>query len=82
MLQVKLWVFPEGTRSMGDEMLPFKKGAFHLAVEGQLPILPIVYSSYRGFLNHPCKIFNPGIGRFFVCMYVEVKHLICLFSVS
>lgn len=57
---VKLWVFPEGTRSMGDEMLPFKKGAFHLAVEGQLPILPIVYSSYRGFLNHPCKIFNPG----------------------
>uniref|UniRef100_A0A0N7ZDG4 1-acyl-sn-glycerol-3-phosphate acyltransferase n=1 Tax=Scylla olivacea TaxID=85551 RepID=A0A0N7ZDG4_SCYOL len=57
---VKLWVFPEGTRSMGDEMLPFKKGAFHLAIEGQLPILPIVYSSYRGFLNHPCKIFNPG----------------------
>ncbi|XP_050724968.1 1-acyl-sn-glycerol-3-phosphate acyltransferase alpha-like isoform X2 [Eriocheir sinensis] len=58
--KVKLWVFPEGTRSMSDEMLPFKKGAFHLAVEGQLPILPIVYSSYRGFLSHPLKIFNPG----------------------
>ncbi|XP_047492350.1 1-acyl-sn-glycerol-3-phosphate acyltransferase alpha-like [Penaeus chinensis] len=58
--KVKLWVFPEGTRSMADEMLPFKKGAFHLAIEGQLPVLPVVYSSYRGFLNHPFKIFNPG----------------------
>ena len=45
---------------MADEMLPFKKGAFHLAIEGQLPILPVVYSSYRGFLSHPYKIFNPG----------------------
>lgn len=58
--KVKLWVFPEGTRSMADEMLPFKKGAFHLAIEGQLPVLPVVYSSYRGFLNHSLKIFNPG----------------------
>ncbi|ROT78907.1 1-acyl-sn-glycerol-3-phosphate acyltransferase alpha [Penaeus vannamei] len=57
--KVKLWVFPEGTRSMADEMLPFKKGAFHLAIEGQLPVLPVVYSSYRGFLNHSLKIFNP-----------------------
>jgi len=57
---IKLWIFPEGTRNMSDEMLPFKKGAFHLAVEGQVPILPIVYSSYRGFLNFPLKMFNPG----------------------
>ncbi|XP_076062772.1 1-Acylglycerol-3-phosphate O-acyltransferase 1 [Oratosquilla oratoria] len=57
---VKLWVFPEGTRSMTDTMLPFKKGAFHLAIAGQLPILPLVYSSYRGFLSHSLKIFNPG----------------------
>ncbi|CAL4093408.1 unnamed protein product, partial [Meganyctiphanes norvegica] len=57
---IKLWIFPEGTRNMEDEMLPFKKGAFHLAVEGQIPILPIVYSSYRGFLNFPLKMFNPG----------------------
>ncbi|XP_064092440.1 1-acyl-sn-glycerol-3-phosphate acyltransferase alpha-like isoform X2 [Macrobrachium nipponense] len=58
--KAKLWVFPEGTRNMADEMLPFKKGAFHLAIEGQLPILPVVYSSYRGFLSHPYKVFNPG----------------------
>ena len=35
--QVSLWIFPEGTRSSGPEpgLLPFKKGAFHLAVQGK-----------------------------------------------
>jgi 1-acyl-sn-glycerol-3-phosphate acyltransferase len=27
-------------------MLPFKKGAFHLAVQGQIPLVPIVFSTY------------------------------------
>lgn len=59
-IQVKLWIFPEGTRNTTDEMLPFKKGAFHLALAGHLPILPVVYSSYRGFLSHKAGVFNPG----------------------
>lgn len=41
--KVKLWVFPEGTRNSDKdiEMLPFKKGAFHVATSANLPILPI-----------------------------------------
>jgi 1-acyl-sn-glycerol-3-phosphate acyltransferase len=38
---VGLAVFPEGTRSTGDRLLPFKKGGFHVALESGLPILPV-----------------------------------------
>jgi len=54
---VKLWVFPEGTRGHKDEMLPFKKGAFHLAIQGQLPLVPIVFSSYAPFYSRKEKRF-------------------------
>jgi len=34
-------VFPEGTRSASGVMLPFKDGAFKLAIDGGYPILPL-----------------------------------------
>ena len=34
-------VFAEGTRGMPGELLPFKKGAFHLAVQTSAPIVPV-----------------------------------------
>ncbi len=42
---VSVWMFPEGTRSRGRGLLPFKSGAFHAAVGAEVPIIPIVCSS-------------------------------------
>lgn len=58
--QIKLWVFPEGTRRNTGEIHPFRKGAFHVALDAQLPILPVVFSSYRTFLDEKNKRLNSG----------------------
>lgn len=39
---VPVLIFPEGTYSAGNKMLPFKRGAFVLAIEEQVPIIPVV----------------------------------------
>ncbi len=41
-----IWVFPEGTRNLGEGLLPFKKGAFQMAIAAGVPIIPVCVSSY------------------------------------
>jgi 1-acyl-sn-glycerol-3-phosphate acyltransferase len=45
--RVSVMIFPEGTRSKTWEMLPFKDGAFRLAIEAGVPILPIAVAGTR-----------------------------------
>lgn len=45
-----VWIAPEGTRSRTGELLPFKKGAFYLAFEAGLPILPVTLRGTRDAL--------------------------------
>jgi 1-acyl-sn-glycerol-3-phosphate acyltransferase len=45
-----VWIAPEGTRSRTGELLPFKKGAFYLAFEAGLPILPVTLQGTRNVL--------------------------------
>jgi 1-acyl-sn-glycerol-3-phosphate acyltransferase len=42
--RVSVMIFPEGTRSRTSELLPFKDGAFRLAIEAGVPILPLAVS--------------------------------------
>jgi len=37
-----LLIAPEGTRSPTPRLLPFKKGAFHLAMQAEVPVVPVV----------------------------------------
>ena len=55
-----IFFFPEGTRSLDGRLLPFKKGAFKLAKELNLPILPVTILGTHEIL--PAKTLNmfPG----------------------
>lgn len=57
---IKLWVFPEGYRNRSGNIDEFKKGAFHMAVRSQVPIIPIVFSSYKPFMSREKKVFRSG----------------------
>lgn len=58
--KTSLWIFPEGTRYQRDTVMNFKKGAFHLAVQAQVPIVPVVFGNYRNVIDRKNKIYNGG----------------------
>ncbi|KAI1376670.1 acyltransferase-domain-containing protein [Hypoxylon crocopeplum] len=60
--QQSVYMFPEGTRSYAKdpELLPFKKGAFHLAVQAGVPIVPIVVANYSHILYIKDRVFKSG----------------------
>jgi 1-acyl-sn-glycerol-3-phosphate acyltransferase len=55
-----VWIAPEGTRSLTGKLLPFKKGAFYLAFEAGLPILPLTLSGTRDALAAKGVRSSPG----------------------
>lgn len=58
--KTKLLIFPEGHRNYSGGIKVFKKGAFYLAIQAQVPILPMVFSSYRPFMRRSEKVFKSG----------------------
>ena len=43
--RLSVWMFPEGTRSYGRGLLPFKTGAFHTALNAAVPVVPVCMST-------------------------------------
>jgi len=48
---MSLWVFAEGTRSHGKGLGPFKKGAFQMAINAGVPIIPVCANNYTRTIN-------------------------------
>ncbi|PFH63138.1 hypothetical protein XA68_17782 [Ophiocordyceps unilateralis] len=57
-----VYMFPEGTRSYAEDpiLLPFKKGAFHLAIQAGVPIVPCVVANYSHILSPKNLVFTSG----------------------
>lgn len=67
-------IFPEGTRSKTAEIGPFKKGAFKLALDLGLPILPITISGTRKILPTGTIDLMPGRVTMTIHQPIEIRH--------
>jgi 1-acyl-sn-glycerol-3-phosphate acyltransferase len=56
--KVSVMMFPEGTRSRSGELAEFKDGAFKLAIEAGVPILPMVLNGTYNALTPNSWTFN------------------------
>jgi 1-acyl-sn-glycerol-3-phosphate acyltransferase len=55
-----IMLFPEGTRSADSEIAFFKRGAFQLAIQAGVPILPVIIDGTGGILPKHGLIFSSG----------------------
>jgi 1-acyl-sn-glycerol-3-phosphate acyltransferase len=61
--KLTVWILPEGHRGQGAEMLPFKKGAFHLAIAAQVPVIPMATEPMGTVLDASRWMARPGTIR-------------------
>jgi 1-acyl-sn-glycerol-3-phosphate acyltransferase len=68
---VPLLVFPEGTTSRHGELLPFRVGAFQLAVASQVPVLPACVLDTRTVWPAKRLLIRPGT------VHVVISEPVC-----
>lgn len=61
--KIAVWFMPEGHRNQAPELLPFKTGAFRLAIASQAPIVPIVAGPLTAIADTRRHLARPGVLR-------------------
>ncbi|MDJ0710961.1 MAG: HAD-IB family hydrolase [Woeseiaceae bacterium] len=64
---------PEGTRSVTPTLAPFKKGAFHLAMQAGVPIVPVVIHNSGDVQPKGDLLYHPGTVRVEVLPPIETE---------
>jgi 1-acyl-sn-glycerol-3-phosphate acyltransferase len=73
--RVSVMIFPEGTRSTTADLLPFKDGAFRLAIDAGVPILPLVVHGTSTALRKHDWRFGPSTAVVRVLEPIETTGL-------
>lgn len=68
-------IYPEGTRSSDENLQPLKKGAFMMAVQNGIPILPVTCNGAFRVLPKKTIVFRPGHIEVRVGNPIETKGL-------
>ncbi len=66
-------VFAEGTRAMPGDLLPFKKGAFHLAMQTGAAIIPVAIKNTDYLMGKKTGVVNPGTMEIVLLPPIETK---------
>jgi 1-acyl-sn-glycerol-3-phosphate acyltransferase len=66
-------VFAEGTRAVPGELLPFKKGAFHLAMQTGVDIVPVAIRNTDRMMGKKTRVAYPGTIEMILLPPIETR---------
>ena len=72
---ISFGVFAEGTRALPNELLPFKKGAFYMAIDTGFPIVPVAMKNTDYAMGKKQNRANPAVCEMVLLPPIETVNL-------
>jgi 1-acyl-sn-glycerol-3-phosphate acyltransferase len=72
---ISFGVFAEGTRALPGQLLPFKKGAFYMAIEAGVPVVPVAMKNTDQLMGKGTGEARPGTIEMVLMPPVETAGL-------